>query len=102
MKFADDTTSLQGQLWRQFFYMIGFVALIGLGGWVVCRKFACGTAGGGQTIRISETVRLGPRKTLHLVCVGSKTLLVAGSGDNISLLADVTDSLETGEGRGDE
>lgn len=102
--FADDPELLQGQLWRQFFYMIGFVALIGVGAWLVCRKVSGGAVSGGRVIRIGETVRLGPRKTLHLVRIGPKTLLVAAAGESLSLLADVSKEvavLETVEDNSD-
>jgi len=99
--FSDDTDFLQGQLWRQFFYMVGFVALVGMGAWLVCRKLGGGSVGGGRTIRIGETVRLGPRKSLHLIRVGSKTLLVGATGDQLSLLADVSDQIPVDEGKTD-
>ncbi|HDS83739.1 MAG TPA: hypothetical protein ENN97_00855 [Phycisphaerales bacterium] len=99
--FSDNTDFLQGQLWRQFFYMIGFVALIGLGAWLVCRKLGGGSVGGGRTIRIGETVRLGPRKSLHLIRVGSRTLLVGATGEQVSLLADVSDHVSVDEGKTD-
>ncbi len=103
--FADDARGLQSQLWRQFISMIGMVVIIGLGAWLVCRRFSCGPAVGrsqGRQIHIGETVRLGPRKALHLIHVGSKTFLVAGSGDSLSMLADVSDTVSDREGPGYE
>ncbi|NLW84844.1 MAG: hypothetical protein GXY41_10655 [Phycisphaerae bacterium] len=97
----NETDTLHLDLLRTFFYMLGFVALIGAGGWLVCRKFSLGRTGsGGQRIRIGETVRMGPRKALHLIQVGSKTLLVGSSGDTLSLLADVSDSVNMPEDQG--
>ena len=91
---SNDTDELQTDLMRTFFYMLGFVALIGAGGWLMCRKFSLGRTGsGGQRVRISETVRMGPRKALHLIQVGNKTLLLGSAGDTLSLLADVSDSV---------
>jgi flagellar biogenesis protein FliO len=40
-----------------------------------------------------ETTYLGPRKTLHLVHVGGRKYLLAGSGDRVTLVADVTAAL---------
>ena len=87
---------------RTFFYMLGFVALIGVGAWLVCRKFSCSRTGGGRrTIRVGENVRMGPRKALHLICVGEKTFLVGSSGDTLSLLADVSGSVNPAEDKND-
>lgn len=97
LKYADEPLMPLGPLWRQFIYMIGFVILIGLGAWVFLRKFSGGAVGTGQVIRIGETVRLGPRKSLHLVRIGSKTLLVANAADSLSLLADVSDGVSSHE-----
>jgi len=47
----------------------------------------------GKEIHIAETVHLGPRKTLHLLRIGSKWLLVGSTNENITKLADVTDAL---------
>lgn len=91
----NETDTLQSGLWRTFFYMLGFVAMIGIGAWLICRKFACGWSGpAGQVIRIKETVRMGPRKAVHLIRVGDKTFLVGSTSDSVSLLADVSDSVE--------
>ena len=96
-----DTEMLQSDLWRTFFYMLGFVAMIGGGAWLVCRKFSGGLAGGGQLIRVGETVRIGPRKALHLIRVGKKAFLVGSGGDSFTLLADVSDSVSPAEGKND-
>jgi len=47
----------------------------------------------GQDISIRETIHLGPNKTMHLVEVGKKKFLVGSTSENISMLADVTETL---------
>ncbi len=48
----------------------------------------------GRDINIRETIHLGPSKTVHLIEVGEKTFLIGSTSDNISMLADVTETLE--------
>lgn len=86
---------------RTFFYMLAFVAFIGIGAWLLCRKFSCSRTGDGQTIRMGETVRMGPRKALHLIRVGEKTFLISSSGDTLSLLADVSGCVNSAEAKTD-
>lgn len=50
----------------------------------------------GQDIHVRETIHLGPNKTVHLIEVGEKTFLVGSTMDNISMLADVTETLDAG------
>jgi len=42
---------------------------------------------------VLETVYLGPRKSLYMVRVGERTLLVSGTRERLGLLADVTDAV---------
>jgi flagellar biosynthetic protein FliO len=44
----------------------------------------------GKEIRVIETVHLGPRKTVHLLQVGNRRLLIGSTGESITKLADVT------------
>ena len=46
----------------------------------------------GKQIRVIETTHIAPRKGLHLVQVGSRRLLIASTNEQITMLADVTDS----------
>ena len=46
----------------------------------------------GKKIHIIETVHLGPRKAIHLVEIGKQRILVGSTNENITKLADVTDS----------
>jgi flagellar protein FliO/FliZ len=47
----------------------------------------------GKRIQVSETVHLGPRKTLHLIKIGQQVLLIGSTNENITKLADITDQL---------
>jgi flagellar biosynthetic protein FliO len=46
----------------------------------------------GKQIRVIETTHIAPRKGLHLVQVGARRLLIASTNENITMLADVTES----------
>ena len=52
----------------------------------------------GQDINVRETVHLGPNKTVHIIEVGEKSFLVGSTPENISMLADVTETLGAGDG----
>lgn len=47
---------------------------------------------GGATIRILETTGLAPGRSLHLVVVGEKTLLIGATEHQLSLLAEVSEA----------
>jgi len=93
------TGSLQGKLFQQFALMLLVVGLIGGAAWLVLKKLPGRLAGTSRSrhMTVTETVSLGPRKQLHIVQVGSKQFLVAGTADHISLLSDVTDVLREAE-----
>jgi flagellar biosynthetic protein FliO len=48
----------------------------------------------GKQIRVIESTHIAPRKGLHLVQVGARRLLIASTNEQITMLADVTDSGE--------
>lgn len=48
--------------------------------------------GNTATIQVLETVGLAPGRTLHLVVVGEKTLLIGSTDHNVSLLANLAES----------
>jgi flagellar biogenesis protein FliO len=45
-----------------------------------------------KKIRVLETAHIAPRKGLHLVEVGARQLLIASTNEQITMLADVTES----------
>lgn len=51
----------------------------------------------GRRINVLETVYLGSRRSLHMVQVGDRTLLVGDTRERLGLLADLTGSVETDE-----
>lgn len=44
----------------------------------------------GRRIHVVETVYLGPRRSLHLVRIGERALLIGGTNDGLSLVSDLT------------
>ena len=51
----------------------------------------------GRRINVLETVYLGSRRSLHMVQVGDRTLLVGDTRDRLGLLADLTGSVDPGD-----
>lgn len=49
----------------------------------------------GKEIRIVETTHLGPRKSLHLIKVGTRHLLIGSTTEKITHLADVTEAINS-------
>jgi len=45
----------------------------------------------GKEIRVIETTHLGPRKQLHLIEACGRRVLIASTGENVTMLADVTE-----------
>lgn len=45
----------------------------------------------GKTIQVIETVHLGPRKSVHLLKIGSKQILIGSTNENITKLADISE-----------
>lgn len=43
-----------------------------------------------RSLRVVETAVLGPQRSVHLISVGARTLLIASTQSQIALLADVT------------
>ncbi len=56
----------------------------------------------GKKISVLETIHIGPKKTLHILQVGGRKLLVSNAREGISMLADVTDALDKSEQSGKE
>jgi flagellar biosynthetic protein FliO len=47
----------------------------------------------GREIKVIESMRLGPKKQVYVIKVGSRKFLIGGGGESITYLADVTESL---------
>jgi flagellar biogenesis protein FliO len=82
-------------LTKRFFYVISFVAILGIAAYYLTKKLLPKlTITQGKIISVSETVHLGPQKQLHLIHVGHKRKFLIGStNENINIIADVTDTL---------
>ena len=82
---------------KEFFYKmllsILVVACLGAGVVYVSKKLLPKISNlPGKQVRILETHHLGPRKSIHLIAIGSKRLLISSTNETITMLADVTDS----------
>lgn len=51
----------------------------------------------GKRVRIIETIHLGNRKTIHLLEIGARQLLIGSTTENISMLSDVTGEFDSDE-----
>ncbi|MGA2094135.1 MAG: flagellar biosynthetic protein FliO [Sedimentisphaerales bacterium] len=81
----------------EFFYkmLLSVVVVIALGSAVIYiskKVLPRFTNLPGKQIRVIETTHIAPRKGLHLVQVGVRRLLIASTNEQITMLADVTDS----------
>lgn len=79
-----------GEWVLKLFLVIGliFLALAGLR-WLQRDRIRAAT--GSATIRVLETTGLAPGRSLHLVVVGEKTLLIGATDHQLSLLAELAD-----------
>ncbi|AQT66903.1 flagellar biosynthetic protein FliO [Anaerohalosphaera lusitana] len=73
------------------------IVLVGVLGWLawwLSKKYAPKLRSmRGKHMNVVETMYLGPNKTVHLLEVGAKTLLIGSTNENIRLLDDVTGTL---------
>lgn len=86
--------------------MLSAGIVIGLGAaalYLSRRVLPRGTHSTGREIRIVETACLGPRKAIHLVQVGNRRLLIASTGESITMLTPLGDAwLGIAKQQGDE
>ena len=82
------------ELFFKTMLMVVLVAVLGVAAVYASRKLLPKITNlPGKEIHIAETVHLGPRKTVHLLRIGSQWLLIGSTNENITKLADVTDAL---------
>jgi len=62
--------------------------------WLAKRFVSVRAVTGGQQMKVIETVTLGGNRSLHLLRVGSRTLLVGATSQQLSTLADVSEAAE--------
>jgi flagellar protein FliO/FliZ len=92
--------SSTGILWQTLSSVL-VILVLGAVGMVAVKRFLPRLGrpfGGGRTVRVLETVPLGPRRSVHLLQVGGRKILVGDSQNNISMLADITDAYVPGSG----
>lgn len=82
------------ELFFKTMFMVVVVAVLGVAAIYASKKLLPKITNlPGKEIHIAETVHLGPRKTVHLLRIGSQWLLIGSTNENITKLADVTDAL---------
>lgn len=79
-----------GELALKLLLVIGLVYLV-LAGLRWLQKGRIQATAGTTTIRVLETTGLAPGRSLHLVVVGEKTLLIGATDHQLSLLAELAD-----------
>ncbi len=83
-----------GDFFFRMMLMILLVIILGAAAIYLSRKLLPRfTQLSGKRVRVVETVHLGPRKTLHLLRIGNRQLLIGSTNENITRLADVTGAL---------
>jgi flagellar biogenesis protein FliO len=82
------------RLMGQFFLMLLFVAVIGVGAWFLLKKINTPwLKGRGGHLSVIETLPLGARRSIHLIQAGNKHLLISNSPEGIRLLTDMTGAI---------
>lgn len=86
--------NLTGLLIRQFILLIVVVAGIAAAGWYLTRRLPLGgIRPRGQWLKIADTIRLSPKKSIHILTVGNRAFLIGDGQDQIRLLAELTGSI---------
>ncbi len=83
-----------GGLFFKMMFMVLLVVALGAAAVYLSRKLLPRLNLAGKRIQISETVHLGPRKSLHLIKIGKQTLLIGSTNENITKLAEIPDLYE--------
>ncbi|MFQ6034249.1 MAG: FliO/MopB family protein [Sedimentisphaerales bacterium] len=96
-------SSIENELFFKTMLAVLLVIVLGVAAIYTCRKLLPRITNlPGKQIRILETVHLGPRKAVHLIEIGNqlgpcstggRRLLVGSTNENITTLADVTDTV---------
>ncbi|MGQ9552824.1 MAG: flagellar biosynthetic protein FliO [Anaerolineae bacterium] len=80
-----------GSLLVSLAWKLGLVVGLAYGAlWVLRRFVAVQATGNGQQMQILETVSLGSNRSLHLLRIGSKALLIGATSQEMRALADVS------------
>ncbi|MFW6132412.1 MAG: FliO/MopB family protein, partial [Planctomycetota bacterium] len=89
-----------GPVWEMLAYTFILLVLAGVGIYVARRFLPRFGVQSGKRVSVEETVALGPRKSVHLLRVGTRRYLVSSAREQVRLLVDVTDAV--GAEAGDE
>ncbi|OHB48202.1 MAG: flagellar biosynthetic protein FliO [Planctomycetes bacterium GWF2_41_51] len=89
---SGNNIAVSGLLYKMIF-MVLMVIFLGVAIIFLSKKLLPKFNLPGKRIQIIEAVHLGPRKSLHLIKVGKKTLLIGSTNENISHLADLTNHI---------
>ena len=91
---ARPTENLDTGDFLRMMVLVLLVFALGAGAIYVSKRFLPKIANlSGKRLRIVETVHLGNRRTIHLVEIGGRRLLVGSTSENLTTLADVTDTV---------
>ncbi|MFC1677888.1 FliO/MopB family protein [Planctomycetota bacterium] len=94
-----DEFSSRGMFFRMMLTVV-FVIILGIGAVYVSKKFLPKlTHPSGKRVRVIETTHLGPRKTVHLLQIDDKQILIGSTSDSITKLADVNVSIAQSQGQ---
>ena len=92
---SETKDATQINLVKQFMLAIGFVALLGCGTFYFSKKVAPKlSASKGKSISIVDSVSLGQNKTLHIVEIDNKKLLIGSTPQSINTLAELPGSFQ--------
>jgi flagellar biogenesis protein FliO len=85
-------------LFYKMIFMVLMVVVLGIAVIYFSKKLLPKMNLPGKKIHLAETIHIGPRKSIHLIKIGSRTLLIGSTNESITNLADVSDEiLETEE-----
>lgn len=83
-----------GELFLRTMIAVLFVIVLGVGAIYVSKRLLPRIINiQGKSIHIIETVHIGPKKSIHVIEVGNRRLLLGSTAENITKLADITDEL---------
>lgn len=90
--FAGDSAISGTEIFYKIMLSVVFVIILGAAVVFMTKKFFPNIAKlQGKEIQVIETVHLGPRKSVHLIEIGKRRLLIGSTNENIRKLADLTE-----------
>ena len=86
------------ELFFKMMFAVLLVVVLGVAAVYVSKKFLPKITNlSGKKIRVVETVHLGPRKTVHLLKIENRHLLIGSTTESITLLAEIRLTTENTE-----